>query len=260
MTDPNEPLVLIEQRGHTRMLTLNRPHVRNALSVALSNALVAELHSADDDADTRVILLTGAGGAFCSGVDLKDLSEHGFDGAESVDGNCITHLADVRTPVVGLVSGPAVTGGFELALACDFLIATPDARFADTHSRVGIVPGGGLTARLTEAVGVRRARQMSSTGAYLDADTALAWGVVNEIVPPAQLHDRGWSVAEAMLTADARTLTAVWNLYDALSADGTATAVERESVVNRGWSVAGDEVAGRAKSVVTHGRSESATS
>src|SRR5699024_1387208 len=131
MNDLTDPLVIVEQRGQARLLTLNRPHVRNALSKGLSDALIKELHSADHDLGTRVILLAGAGGAFCSGVDLRDLAERGFDGGDSGGENCITRLAAVRTPVIGLVSGPAVTGGFELALACDFLIAAPDARFAD---------------------------------------------------------------------------------------------------------------------------------
>lgn len=257
MTELENTLVLVERRGRTRKLTLNRPRVRNALSIALSDSLIHELRSADEDPETGVVLLTGAGGAFCSGVDLKDLAENGFDGARSSDGNCITAVAAMATPVIGLVTGPAVTGGFELALACDFLLAAPDARFADTHSRVGIVPGGGLTARLTEAVGIRRARQMSSTGAYLDASTASAWGIVNEIVPAPELEDRGWAVAEAMLAADARTLAAVWALYDEASADGIAVAVAREAAVNRGWSVSADGVAGRTADVFDHGHVQS---
>lgn len=260
MTDSENTLVLVEQRGRTRKLTLNRPRVRNALSIALSDTLVHELRSADADPGTGVVLLTGADGAFCSGVDLKDLAENGFDGEQSADGNCITAVAAMATPVIGLVSGPAVTGGFELALACDFLIASPDARFADTHSRVGIVPGGGLTARLAEAVGIRRARQMSSTGSYLDASTASAWGIVNEIVPAPELDDRGWAVADAILAADARTLAAVWALYDEASADGIATAVNREAAVNRGWSVSADGVADRAADVLDHGRAQSSGS
>lgn len=253
---PDDALVLVEQRGRTRLLTLNRPRVRNALSIALSDTLVRELRAADADPDTSVVLLTGAGGAFCSGVDLKDLAENGFDGERSSDGNCITVLAAMVTPVIGLISGPAVTGGFELALACDFLLATPDARFADTHSRVGIVPGGGLTARLAAAVGIRRARQMSSTGSYLDAPTALDWGIVNEVVPADHLVDRGWAVADAMHAADPRTLAAVWALYDAASDDAVATAIDREAAVNRGWSVSADGVADRTAQVFDHGRTQ----
>lgn len=258
MTDSLQTLVTVQQRGRTRMLTLHRPHVRNALSIALSDALMAELRTADDDPDTDVVLLTGAGGAFCSGVDLKDLAENGFDGS-TADENCITSLAAMTTPVVGLVTGAAVTGGFELALACDFLIADTTARFADTHSRVGIVPGGGLTARLADAVGVRRARQMSSTGSYVDATTALAWGIVNEIVPAAELHDRGWAIAEAMHKADRHALTAVWNLYEEMYTQTTSAAIDREARVNRGWSVTPDDVADRAAGVIAHGRGENFT-
>ncbi|WP_009472446.1 enoyl-CoA hydratase [Rhodococcus sp. JVH1] len=253
-------LVVAEQRGSVRMLTLNRPRVRNALSRSLSAELVHALRASDADPTVTVVLLTGAGGAFCSGVDLKDLAESGFDGAEATDGNCITYVAELVTPVIGLVSGPAVTGGFELALACDFLIAGESARFADTHCRVGIVPGGGLTARLAEAVGVRRARQMSATGCYIDARTALSWGLVNEIVDDRELADRGWAVADAFSAADKPTLDAVWQLYDAVSADGTADAVHREAALNRSWSAAASAVAARTAGVVAHGRGQARNS
>src|SRR5690606_20981276 len=94
---------------------------------------------------------------------------------------------DMETPVIGAVNGVAITGGFELALACDFLVASEQARFADTHARVGIMPGWGLTVLLPEAIGFRRAKEMSTTGNFLDAQTALAWGLVNHVVPHAEL-------------------------------------------------------------------------
>ncbi|MDV7352801.1 enoyl-CoA hydratase [Rhodococcus oxybenzonivorans] len=251
-----DSLVVVEQRGSTRLLTLNRPRVRNALSRALSSQLVQALQDADVDPTVTVVLLTGAGGAFCSGVDLKDLAENGFNGSESVDGNCITQVANLLKPVIGLISGSAVTGGFELALACDLLIADQTARFADTHSRVGIVPGGGLTARLADAIGVRRARQMSATGSYIDSQTALTWGLVNEVVESDELVSRGWAVAEAFSAAHQPTLDAVWKLYDDISAENISRAVLREATVNRGWSADASAVAGRTKDIVAHGRTQ----
>src|SRR5208282_2153798 len=92
-----------------------------------------------------------------------------------------------ETPVIGAINGAAVTGGLELALACDFLVASERARFADTHARVGIMPGWGLTYELPEAIGVRRAREMSATGNFVGARTAMEWGLVNHLVPHSEL-------------------------------------------------------------------------
>jgi len=256
MTAPE--LVLVEQIDTTCLITLNRAEARNALSRSLNGQLIAAVTSADADPATAVILLTGAGGAFCAGVDLKELAEHGFSGAEKSE-NCIDRVAACRTPVIGLVDGPAVTGGLELALACDFLIASDNARFADTHSRVGIVPGGGLTARLTEAVGVRRARQLSGTGHYIDARTAAEWGLVNEVVPSAALRARGLAVAEGFAAADSATLTEVWALYDSISAQETSPAIDREAAINQSWAAAAATLAASTKSVLEHGRTQNKT-
>lgn len=256
MTAPE--LVLVEQIGTTCLITLNRAEARNALSRSLNGQLIAAVTSADADPATAVILLTGAGGAFCAGMDLKELAEHGFTGAERAE-NCIDRVAACRTPVIGLVDGPAVTGGLELALACDFLIASENARFADTHSRVGIVPGGGLTARLAQAVGVRRARQLSGTGQYLDARTAAEWGLVNAVVPAAELRDRGLAVADGLAAADAATLTEVWALYDSISTQQTSPAIDREAEINKSWAAAAAAMAASTKSVLQHGRTQHRT-
>ncbi|OZG28833.1 enoyl-CoA hydratase [Williamsia sp. 1138] len=253
MTSPD--LVLIEQIGACRLITLNRPEARNALSQALNRQLIDALAAADTAADTSVILLAGAGGAFCAGMDLKELAERGFTGTDKTE-NCIDRVSNCRTPVIGLIDGSAVTGGFELALACDFLIASENARFADTHSRVGIVPGGGLTARLVEAIGVRRARQMSGTGQYIDATTALDWGLVNQVVESAGLRERGLAIAEAFTATDAATLAEVWQLYDAVSRDHIAQAVDREADINKAWSAQALALVDTTKAVLEHGRAQ----
>ena len=250
-------LVLVEHSGSTCTVTLNRPEARNALSQDLNRELMAAVADADDDPGVAVILLTGAGGSFCAGMDLKELSARGFSGSEKTE-NCIDRVAVCATPVIGLVDGPAVTGGFELALACDFLIASTTARFADTHSRIGIVPGGGLIGRLAEAVGVRRARHLSATGQYLDSATALAWGLVNQVVEPTALHDRGLAVAEAFTAADSATLQQIWSLYDGLSDDGIVEALTREAETNRAWTAEVAAVAQSTASVLEHGRSQTA--
>ena len=144
--------------------------------------------SCDADDDVDVMILTGADPAFSAGVDLKEFGSGQVQQGESFGGVAESRdsfrgaLPPHTKPLIGAVNGVAVTGGFEVALNCDFLIASDRARFADTHARVGVMPGWGLTVLLAQRIGVARAKQMSFTGNYLDAQTACEWGLVNEVV------------------------------------------------------------------------------
>ena len=149
------PDVLCEQRDGVAVVTLNRPDRRNALSAALLAELRATVARLDASPDVRAIVLTGADPAFCAGLDLTELGEPGSALGGAGSGPVLPPLSTV---LIGAVNGAAVSGGLELALACDFLIASEHARFADTHARVGIMPGWGLSYALPEAVGLRRAR------------------------------------------------------------------------------------------------------
>jgi len=163
-------LVLSDDAGPVRVLTMNRPEARNALNPALIETLYAALCDADDDPSVRVVVLTGADPAFCAGVDLKEAARLGSVYFEQFKTqSCIRQTAQLRTPIVGAVNGPVFTGGLEMALGCDFLIASERAVFADTHARVGILPGGGMTARLPQVVGAAMARRLSMTGEVVDA-------------------------------------------------------------------------------------------
>ena len=178
-------VVLVEVADRIATVTMNRPKARNALNSDLLGALPEALAAADADDAVDVVILTGADPAFCAGLDLKELGSSGGNlGAGSTFQG---PFPPMTKPVIGAVNGVAVTGGFEVALACSFLVASDRARFADTHSRVGVMPGWGLTVLLPEAVGVRRARELSTTGNFLPADLALAWGLVNHVVPHDQL-------------------------------------------------------------------------
>src|SRR6202051_1642014 len=152
---------------------MNRPEARNALNTDLISALHTALTEADRDAAVRAVVLTGADPAFCAGLDLKQAQR---DGAADFDRlhaeNCITKVAQLSKPVLGAINGAAITGGMEMALGCDFLVASDQAVFADTHARVGIPPGEGMTARLPHAVGVGMARRVSLTSEVIDAGRA----------------------------------------------------------------------------------------
>jgi enoyl-CoA hydratase len=184
-------LVLLEDRGAVRLLTMNRPEARNALNIDLISALHAALIDADRDASVRAVVLTGADPAFCAGLDLKQAQRDGSAYFERLHAeNCITKVAQLSKPVLGAINGAAITGGMEMALGCDFLVASDQAVFADTHARVGILPGGGMTARLPHLVGAGMARRLSMTGEVIDAARAEAVGLVTEVVAHEQLLNR----------------------------------------------------------------------
>ena len=199
-------VILYEVADRVATITFNRPEARNALSSEVLARLPELARQADADDDVDVVILTGADPAFCAGLDLKELGSTGANlrggaGAGPGGGGAIGEdrpdlgsvdgrpgpFPELAKPVIGAINGVAVTGGFEVALACDILIASERARFADTHARIGVQPGWGLTVLLPQAVGVRRARELSATGNFLDADTALAWGLVNHVVPHDEL-------------------------------------------------------------------------
>ena len=156
--------------GAVRVLTMNRPEARNALSTKLIVALYAAFCDADADPSVRAVVLTGADPAFCAGVDLKEAQHLGTVYFEQFQTqSCIRKTAEMATPIIGAINGAVFTGGLEMALGCDFLIASERAVFADTHARVGILPGGGMTARLPQVVGGAMARRLSMTGEVVDA-------------------------------------------------------------------------------------------
>jgi enoyl-CoA hydratase len=164
---------------------------------------------------------------------------------------------DTAKPVSGAINGPTASGGLELALTCDFLIASEHARFADTHSRVGVQPGGGVTVRLARWIGLPRAKQMSVTGNYVDATTALAWGLVNEVVPHAELLPRCRQLAADIVGNDQRGLRRILQTYDLGGATTEEHAWEIERAVSFQWFVAGvdpADVEARRTGVVERGR------
>ncbi len=214
-------VVLVEVDGAVATVTLNRPDARNALNRQLRKALPTTLMELDKRDDIAAIVLTGADPAFCAGLDLKELAaggdalrETGAAGPSEGTANRKGPFPDMATPVIGAVNGVAITGGFEVALACDYLVASERARFADTHARMGIMPGWGLTVLLPEAVGVRRAKELSTTGNFLDAPTALAWGLVNHVTPHDELLPFCQKLAADIATVDGRAIRQMLATYD----------------------------------------------
>ncbi|BBY17051.1 enoyl-CoA hydratase [Mycolicibacterium litorale] len=207
-------VVLAADHGPVRLLTMNRPEARNALSRDLIRALYAALSDADADESVRAVVLTGTDPAFCAGVDLKEAARDGSTYfAEFQSQSCITRVAEMRTPIVGAVNGPVFTGGLEMALGCDFLIASERAAFADTHARVGILPGGGMTARLPQVVGAAMARRLSMTGEVVDAVRAERLGLVTEVVAHDRLVARALELAGQIADVPAATMAGLKEIY-----------------------------------------------
>ena len=255
-----ENLVLIDRDDGITTVTLNRPEALNALSSALRARIVEVFTELKEDRDTGVVILTGTGRAFTVGLDLKELGgEVGATAAVSSQA-----LSDAMTglsqPVIGAINGFAITGGFELALMCDFLIAGQSARFADTHARVGVVPGWGLSQRLPRLIGANRAKELSLTGNYLDADTAYAWGLVNRVVEDGELLSTCRSLARDILSTDPVTRTEIKRLID-VGWHGTLTdgleAESRASEAHHQREVTPEKVAARRAAIQSRGRSQS---
>lgn len=189
--------VLLDKHPGFAVVTLNRPEAMNALSRDLRKDFVNVFTACAADPDIRVIILTGAGKAFCAGFDLKELgSDEAANTAEEADNVVARAMAAFDGPIIGAINGHCITGGFEMALACDILIASENARFADTHARVGMLPGWGLSQKLPRLIGLSRAREMAFTGAAISAQQAYEWGLINHVVAADELLARAIRMAQ----------------------------------------------------------------
>jgi enoyl-CoA hydratase len=256
--------VLLEVSDRVAVVTLNRPEARNALSGEVLRLLPARMREADERDDVDVVILTGADPAFCAGLDLRELGSTGTrlvggdpsEGAPQIGRGPFPSMAK---PVIGAINGAAVTGGFELALNCDFLVASERARFGDTHTRVGVMPGWGLTVLLSQAIGVRRAREMSFTGNFLTADEAFEWGLVNHVVPHDALMDFARGLAADIVGNDQAGVRQIRRTYAEGAATTAAEAWEIEARDARAWLSATFDpatVAERRAAIIDRGRSQ----
>jgi enoyl-CoA hydratase len=230
-----------------RILTIDRPSSRNALHPPLRRALRRAFGEADRDAAVRAVVLTGVDPVFSAGVDFKE-TDGGPDSAAGPTDNPALAARAMRTPLICAVNGACVAGALEIALSATFIVASDRARFADTHARLGVVPTWGLTALLPRAVGARRAREMSITGAFVDAAEAARIGLVNHVVAHEELMPFTLGLARAIpATAAVGEMLSLYDLGEDLSLAG-ALAAEAAHSVGRSYDVAAFTAAGRAVS------------
>lgn len=253
----------ITRDGPVAIVTLNRPEAMNALSKALRLALYDAMVALNADDSVAAVVLTGAGPrAFTAGLDLKELSNDAAAMNDATtdkpDANPVRAIETCKKPVIGAINGVAITGGFEVALACDILIASTNARFADTHARVGIMPGWGLSQKLSRLIGIHRAKELSLSGNFLDAATAERWGLVNRVVAPEELLPAAIKLAHDIASVPPAAVATYKKLIDDGFALPFGEALRHEhkisSVLNA--AVTPDKVAANRETVQARGRGQ----
>lgn len=192
-----EELVVLDH-GQARLLIFNRADKRNAMNSDMRRGYAAELARAEADEAIHCVIVTGAHGYFSAGVDIKERPPGA--NVPLVRPHPVEASRAMTKPVIAMIDGPCITGGLELALSCTFVVGSDQSSYADTHLKIGILPGWGGTSLLASAIGARRAAQMQLTGERISAETALQWGLINEIVPSPQILPRCLALA-AMIAA-----------------------------------------------------------
>lgn len=191
--------LLVQVEDAVATLTLNRPAALNSLNAALRHALVTTLREMDKREDVSAIVLTGTGRAFCAGLDVKELGESGSNVAANVgDADIGATITALKKPIIAAINGLAVTGGFEITLACDIVLAAESAYFQDTHAKIGLLPGWGLSQRLPRTIGLSRAKEISLSARKVPAEEAARLGFVTRVVLDAQLANEARAVARSI--------------------------------------------------------------
>jgi enoyl-CoA hydratase len=254
----SEELVLIGKNDGIAIVTLNRPDKLNALNRELRLVFCQTMQDLRRDQDVRVVIITGAGRAFCVGLDLRELATPTSGVRDQGEANFISVIDDMEVPVIGAINGFAITGGFEIALACDILIAAEEAQFADTHARVGVMPGGGMSARLPRAIGIRKAKELSFTGNYLSAHDAERMGLVNHVVPRDRLLAAAREMAAQIADANPTMVRQMKHLYGRTTRSSLGDALRIEQEVSREFIRNANlgEVGSAVDSVIARGRAQ----
>ena len=236
-----QPPIITTVDAQCATIVLNRPEALNALSRAMRMALIDTLARLDADPAVHVVVLTGAGRAFTAGLDLKELAASGQDVSTNVDAeNVVAAIERFGKPLIAAVNGVCVTGGVEIVLACDIVMASDTARFADTHVKIGVTPGWGLSQRLSRLIGVQRAKEMSLSARFISAQDAESWGMVNRVVPAAELMPRAMELAKSIAQWPAKNVMAMKAIIDRghAMALGEALAMEASTASRNNAEVA----------------------
>lgn len=220
-------MLITEQRGAVLLLTLDRPEKRNALHPDLITKLTATLEEAAENPEVNVVIITGAGKSFCAGLDLSFVLESGFDDKVAYLENVFTMFQRIYTqpqPVIAAINGPAIAGGFDLAVMCDFRLCSPEATFAQTEILLGLTQ---MVFPLYKIIGLGRAKELAMTGEVIHSNEAHRIGLVNHVCDSEQLLSSTMSLAETLAARPRQALFETKRLTRELIDVDTQTAFRR---------------------------------
>jgi 2-(1,2-epoxy-1,2-dihydrophenyl)acetyl-CoA isomerase len=233
------------RRGPIATVTLNRPEARNALDMAMRREVAAVLDEIEADDGARVLILTGAGGHFCSGGDVKTMREKRHTAAEGrgrveLLNAMVLRLVNFPKPTVAMVDGYAVGAGSNLALCCDLIVASDRAKFGELFWKVGLVPDGGGTWLLPRVVGLARAKELIFTADVIDAAEALRIGLVDRVVPVAELEAATRALAEKIAAGPPAVLKMAKHMVNRAATSDLAAALDLEAF-SQGLAIASED-------------------
>jgi len=225
--------IILEKREGVARITLNRPKVRNALDTETLLEIGAAVEDIGNDPDVRVVLITGAGKAFCSGADLGGIAalvDKPRDYFLRLWNKVFSAIEHLDRPVIAVINGTALAGGLELVMVCDLAIASEDAQFSDQHANYGLVPGGGGSQRLPRLIGIRKAKELLYTGDWFSAAEAERFGLINKVVPANKLKDATDELVSKLLSKSPMALKTVKRLVNYGTEIPLAAGLEMELV------------------------------
>ena len=239
-----QPHALIEQRGHVLIVTMNRPEARNALDFAMRRELLTALDEIEANPAGRVVILTGAGGHFCAGGDVKNMRQRhtAAEGQARVEllNRAVLRLVNFPLPTIAMVDGYAVGAGSNLALCCDLIVASDRAKFGELFCKIGLAVDGGGTWLLPRLVGMARAKELIFTGDVFDAAEALRIGLVNRVVHAADLAATTRELAEKIAAGPPLALRLDKQALNRAANSDLAAALEVEAL-SQGLAIASDD-------------------
>lgn len=236
--------IIYEKKDGYAIITFNRPERLNALGSVLLQEFRQALAGAEKDEEVGAVIVTGAGRAFCAGVDLKERAEAGDTLQLSDFGSKPVYydVWEMRKPVIGAINGICVTGGLEVALGCDILIASENAQLGDTHARIGYIPAGGMTQFLPRRIGTSRAKEMSLTGNFISAQQAYEWGLVNHVVPADELMPLAEKIAQDIVSCKRQAMQSVKKLMNETQNLGLLQGLDTEQLWEFRWRTSTDRL------------------
>jgi 2-(1,2-epoxy-1,2-dihydrophenyl)acetyl-CoA isomerase len=226
--------LIVERSDAVATITLNRPQARNALDFVMRRELAAALDEIDSDEQARVVILTGAGGHFCAGGDVKSMREKRHSAAEGrarveLLNRTVLRLVEFPKPTIAMVDGYAVGAGSNLALCCDLIVASDRAKFGELFWKIGLVPDGGGTWLLSRVVGMARAKELIFTAEIIDATEAARIGLVNRVVPATELVATTRALAQKIAAGPPAVLTMAKHMVNRAATSDLASALDLEA-------------------------------